>query len=115
MEDSKALIYYRRLAEEFAGAKQAVKTISDITAEVSRCLTTEPYRMTFSSTGMDIPLRPDFAGKPLVCSPETWPTAETLAEAVNRLYLKEKALRQAWANLSSEEQKLVEPPPGISR
>ncbi len=111
MNDSEAVDCYNALAEEHAAAKQMVKDISNITADVSRCLTTEPYRLTFSTFGMDIPLKPDFAGKPMVCSSETWPTPETMAEAVSRLYKAETALRRAYSKLSPEEKQLVQTPP----
>ena len=112
MNDKEAVSCYQCLVEEYEAAKQMVKDISNITADVSRCLTTEPYRMTFTSFGMDIPLKPDFAGKPLVCSPETWPTPESMSEAVSRLFKAEKALQHAWEKLSPEAKSLVTPPPG---
>jgi hypothetical protein len=111
MKESQALIDYKCRAEEYAKAKRIMKEISSITADVSNCLNTEPYRLTISGFGMDIPLSPGFAGKPLVCAPEQWPTAETLAETVNRLYRTENALRKAWDKLTPQEQMLVEPPP----
>jgi hypothetical protein len=83
VNDKEALSRYQGFVEEYQKAKRLVKDISNITADVSRCLTTEPYRLTISGMGMDIPLNPAFAGKQLVCAPEQWPTAETMAEAVN--------------------------------
>jgi hypothetical protein len=112
MNNNEAVSCYQCLVEEYATAKRLVKDISSITADVSRCLTTEPYRLTISGMGMDIPLNPGFAGKQLVCSPEQWPTAETMAEAVSRLYKAEKALRQAFEKLSPEEKLTVGMPPG---
>ena len=111
MSDNEAVVCYKALVEEFAEAQRLVKEISSITADVSRCLTTEPYRLTISGMGMDIPLSPGFAGKQLLCAPEQWPTAETMAEAVSRLYKAEKALRQAYDKLSPEEKSLVQAPP----
>ncbi len=111
MNDCESVDRYNALVEEYAAAKQMVKDISNITADVSRCLTIEPYRLTFSITGMDIPLAPNFAGKPMVCSPETWPTPETMAEAVSRLYKAESKLRRAYEKLTPEEQQRVQAPP----
>ena len=111
MDERQALTDYKRRADEHAEAKLIMQNISKITADVSNCLTTEPYRLTISGFGMDMPLKPGFAGEQLVCEPEKWPTAANLAEAVNRLYRTEKAMRQAWEKLSPEEKKHVEPPP----
>jgi hypothetical protein len=115
MSDSESLTNYKSLLEEYDKAKALVKEISDITSEVSRCLTTEPYRMTFSTFGMDVPLSPDFAGKPLLCSHNNWPTPESMSQAVNRLYRTEKALRQAFEKLTPDERVLVGPPPVSSK
>ena len=111
MGERKALTEYKLRADEHAEAKRIMQNISKITADVSNCLNTEPYRLTISGFGMDMPLKPGFAGEQLVCEPGQWPTAANLAEAVNRLYRTEKAMRQAWEKLSPEEQRLVEPPP----
>ena len=111
MSDQNAVECYQILADEYTEAKRLVKEISSITADVSRCLPTEPYRLTFSTFGMDIPLKPDFAGKPMVCSSDTWPTPETMAEAVSRLYKAETALRRAYEKLSPEEKHQVQAPP----
>ncbi|KTB49248.1 hypothetical protein DEALK_01600 [Dehalogenimonas alkenigignens] len=108
---SKTLDEYRDMTEEYVEAKQVLQGISDITASVARCLTTEPYRMTFSGSGMDLPLDPDFAGKPLVCASEQWPTTQMMSEAVTRLYRAEQSLRAAYEKLSPGEKHLVEPPP----
>ena len=78
MSDQNAVECYQILADEYTEAKRLVKEISSITADVSRCLTTEPYRLTISGMGMDIPLSLGFAGKQLLCAPEQWPTAETM-------------------------------------
>ena len=111
MKNREGLECYREAHDQYKEAKGIVSEISKLTADVSNCLNTEPYRLTISGFGMDMPLKPGFAGEQLVCSPGQWPNEQNLAEAVNRLYKTEKALHKAWASLSPEEKKLVEPPP----
>ncbi|PPD58205.1 hypothetical protein [Dehalogenimonas etheniformans] len=111
MKNGQELQCYREALDDHKEAKRIISEISKLTAEVSNCLSTEPYRLTISGFGMDMPLKPEFAGKQLVCAPGQWPTEQNLAEAVNRQYKTEKALHKAWAKLSPEEKKQVEPPP----
>ena len=115
MKNEQALERYRDAEDQYKEAKRIVAEISKLTADISRCLKTEPYLLTFSGFGIDMPLRPGFAGEQLVCAPGQWPTEQDLAEAVSRLYKTEKALRHDWENLSPEEKKLVEPPPQSSK
>jgi len=111
MKNTEAIECYREAHDQYKEAKRIVSEISKLTADVSNCLNTEPYRLTISGFGLDMPLKPEFAGKQLVCAPGQWPTEQNLAEAVNRMYKTEKALRNAWMKLSAEEKKHVEPPP----
>jgi hypothetical protein len=111
MKNTEAIECYREALDEYKEAKKIVREISKLTAEVSNCLNTEPYRLTISGFGMDMPLKPGFAGEQLVCAPGQWPSEQNLAEAVNRLYKTEKALQKAWARLSPKEKEFVEPPP----
>jgi hypothetical protein len=115
MKDTEAIEYYREAQDQYKEAKRIVSEISKLTADVSRCLETEPYVLTISGFGLDMPLSPEFKGKQLVCSPGQWPSEQTLAEAVNRLYKTEKVLQKAWARLSPQERELVEPPPEGSK
>jgi hypothetical protein len=115
MENREALGRYREAHDQYKEAKRIVSEISKLTADVSNCLNTEPYRLTLSGFGVDMPLKPGFAGEQLVCGPGQWPTEQNLAEAINRLYKTEKALSKAWATLSPKEKKLVEPPPAASK
>jgi hypothetical protein len=111
MKNRAELERYRESLDQYKEAKAIVREISKLTADVSNCLNTEPYRLTISGFGMDMPLKPGFAGEQLVCAPGKWPSEQNLAEAVNRLYKAEKSARHAWEQLSPEEKKLVEPPP----
>ena len=115
MENEDRLECYRESLDDYKEAKRVLSEISKLTADVSNCLNTEPYRLTISGFGMDMPLKPGFAGEQLVCGPGQWPTEQNLAESVNRLYKTERAMQKAWASLSPEEKKQVEPPPGGSR
>ncbi|APV43502.1 hypothetical protein Dform_00139 [Dehalogenimonas formicexedens] len=112
MKNGQELQCYREALDDYQEAKKIVSEISKLTADVSNCLSTEPYRLTISGFGMDMPLKPEFAGKQLVCSPGQWPNEQNLAEAVTRLYKTEKALHKAWSSLSPEGKKQVEAPPG---
>ena len=111
MKNRQELERYREALDQYKEAKGIVSEISKLTADVSNCLNTEPYRLTISGFGMDMPLNPGIAGEHLVCRPGQWPSEQNLSEAVNRLYKTEKAARHAWEMLSPEEKKLVEPPP----
>jgi hypothetical protein len=108
MENEEKLERYRKAKIDYEEAKRVFKEISKIVADVSRCLETEPYVLTISGFGLDMPLSPEFKGKQLVCSPGQWPTEQDLAEALNRLYKTEKVFHKAWETLSPEEKKHAE-------